>query len=73
MIDSGVEPDDGGGDEDETDARPLPTEPPVTDGQAAELVLGAPDFATPATGAPATRDAGAAPERSKPVAPRGIY
>ena len=29
--------------------------------------------ATPATGAPATRDAGAAPERSKPVAPRGIY
>ena len=48
--DSGVVRDDGGGDEGETDARPLPTEPPVADGQSAELVLGAPDFATPATG-----------------------
>ena len=35
----------------EADAqRPLPTEPPVSNGQSAELVLGAPDFATPATG-----------------------
>lgn len=32
------------------DARPLPTEPPVTDGQSAELVLGQPDF-VPAVGA----------------------
>ncbi len=49
--DSGVSRDDGGGGDDgSTDARPLPTEPPVADGQSAELVLGAPDFATPATG-----------------------
>lgn len=32
------------------DARPLPTEPPVTDGQSAELVLGQPDFMTTAGG-----------------------
>lgn len=37
------------GDDVSADARTLPTEPPVVDGQAAELVLGAPDFATPAS------------------------
>jgi len=49
--DSGVSGDAGDDDgRTGTDARPLPSEPPVTDGQSAELVLGAPDFATPATG-----------------------
>jgi hypothetical protein len=51
-----VEGDDSGGDADGAvadaapDARPLPTDPPVTNGQSAELVLGQPDFETTAGG-----------------------
>ena len=65
--DSGTGDDDGGDGSDgadsgpgtdasgQTDARPLPTEPPVENGQSAMLVLGQPDFVTVGSGTAANR------------------